>query len=116
MGTLRDHRIVPINSSSTPLTESEIQSLSASLPAWELIQVDGEARLQRLFRFKDFAQALAFTNRVAALAEAENHHPSLLTEWGRVTVTWWTHAVHGLHANDFIMGARTDAIFEKTLK
>jgi hypothetical protein len=54
--------------------------------------------------------ALAFTNRVGALAEEEGHHPALLTEWGRVTVTWWTHLIRGLHRNDFIMAAKTDAL------
>jgi len=54
--------------------------------------------------------ALAFTNRVGALAEAEGHHPALLTEWGRVTVTWWTHKIRGLHRNDFIMAAKTDGL------
>jgi 4a-hydroxytetrahydrobiopterin dehydratase len=54
---------------------------------------------------------MAFTVRVGALAEFESHHPAILTEWGRVTVTWWTHAIRGLHRNDFIMAAKTDAIF-----
>ena len=67
-------------------------------------------RLERAFTFSDFAAALAFTNRVGAAAEAEGHHPALLTEWGRVTVTWWTHAIRGLHRNDFVMAAKTDAL------
>ena len=60
--------------------------------------------------FPVFASALAFTNQVGALAEAEGHHPAILTEWGRVTVSWWTHAIRGLHRNDFIMAAKTDAL------
>jgi len=52
----------------------------------------------------------SLTNRVGALAEAEGHHPALLTEWGRVTVTWWTHKIRGLHRNDFIMAAKTDGL------
>ena len=55
--------------------------------------------------------ALEFTNQVGELAEQEDHHPSILTEWGRVTVTWWTHAVSGLHVNDFISAAKTDQLF-----
>ena len=55
-----------------------------------------------------FAQALAVTNRVGEQAEEEGHHPALLTEWGKVTVSWWTHKIGGLHQNDFIMAARTD--------
>ena len=68
----------------------------------------GILQLERVFTFSDFAQALAFTNKVGALAEEAGHHPAILTEWGKVTVTWWTHKIGGLHRNDFIMAARTD--------
>ena len=71
---------------------------------------DGVKQLQRVFRFRNFQAALAFTNRVGALAEAQGHHPLLITEWGRVTVCWWTHKIGGLHLNDFIMAARTDTL------
>jgi 4a-hydroxytetrahydrobiopterin dehydratase len=76
-----------------------------------LIERDGIPRLERVFKFKNFAQALAFTNQVGALAEAEDHHPAILTEWGKVTVSWWTHKIKGLHQNDFIMAARTDGLY-----
>jgi 4a-hydroxytetrahydrobiopterin dehydratase len=66
--------------------------------------------LEREFKFKNFKQALAFANQVAELAEAEFHHPAILLEWGKVTVTWWTHAIKGLHKNDFICAAKTDAL------
>ena len=66
--------------------------------------------MERVFAVKDFVEALRFTNRVGALAEAEGHHPAILTEWGRVTVTLWTHKIHGLHRNDFIMAAKIDAL------
>jgi 4a-hydroxytetrahydrobiopterin dehydratase len=66
--------------------------------------------LSRSFTFRNFAEALAFTNRVGALAEAEGHHPALFTEWGKVTVQWWTHKLKGLHRNDLIMAAKTDAL------
>ena len=82
------------------------------MPDWELREEEGEKRLRRAFTFKDFAPALVFTNKVGALAEEEGHHPALLTEWGKVTVAWWTHKIGGLHRNDFIMAARTDALFE----
>jgi 4a-hydroxytetrahydrobiopterin dehydratase len=64
----------------------------------------------RANHFPNFTEALAFTNRVGALAEADGHHPALLTEWGRVTVTWQTHKIRGLHLNDFIMAAKTDEL------
>jgi 4a-hydroxytetrahydrobiopterin dehydratase len=61
--------------------------------------------------YKNFVEALHFTNKVGELAETEGHHPSLLTEWGKVTVTWWTHKINGLHRNDFIMAAKTDELY-----
>ena len=71
---------------------------------------DGIKRLERSFGFRDFVQALAFTNQVGEVAENEGHHPSILTEWGRVTVTWWTHETKGLHQNDFGMAMKTDRL------
>jgi 4a-hydroxytetrahydrobiopterin dehydratase len=91
-------------------TDEEIAELHPQVPEWEIVEVDGIKRLQRVFRFDDFAQALAFTDAVGALAESEGHHPALLTEWGRTTVTWWTHKIKGLHRNDFIMAAKTDEL------
>lgn len=92
-----------------PATPEEVASLLAKLPGWRIVERDGVPRLERVFSFPDFARALAFTVHVGALAEAEGHHPALLTEWGRVTVSWWTHAIGGLHRNDFVMAAKTDA-------
>ncbi len=92
------------------VTDAEIAEAHPQVPAWQIIERDGIKRLQRAFTFSDFVQALAFTNRVGELAESEGHHPALLTEWGRVTVTWWTHKIRGLHRNDFIMAAKTDRL------
>ena len=88
----------------------EVEDFLMQHPQWEKLVVDGEDRIQRKFQFKDFALALAFTKQVGALAEEEGHHPALLTEWGRVTVGWWTHKIHGLHVNDFIMASKTDTL------
>jgi 4a-hydroxytetrahydrobiopterin dehydratase len=92
------------------MTEAEIAALLPTVPGWQVVERDGIARLERVLRFPDFVQALAFTNRVGEIAEAEGHHPAILTEWGRVTVTWWTHKIRGLHRNDFIMAAKTDGL------
>ena len=92
------------------VTQSQFDELKAGIPEWEVIDVEGVKRLTRAYRFKNFDEALAFTNRVGAAAEAEGHHPAILTEWGKVTVTWWTHKINGLHVNDFIMSAKTDAL------
>lgn len=92
------------------VTAEEMEALKPQVPAWTVAEREGVPRLERVFEFPDFAQALAFTNRVGAIAEEQGHHPALLTEWGRVTVSWWTHKIHGLHRNDFVMAARTDQV------
>lgn len=92
------------------VSDEELATLVREIPDWAVETRDGVMQLERVFRFRNFADALAFANRVGELAEAEGHHPALLVEWGRVTVTWWTHKIGGLHRNDFIMAARTDAV------
>lgn len=93
------------------VSETELAELMLELPEWRVEERNNEKQLERVFKFKNFAKALAFTNDVGELAESENHHPAILTEWGRVTVTWWTHKIGGLHKNDFIMAARTDQLY-----
>ena len=92
-------------------TREEMAAFLPQLPAWRLVDVDGVERIEREFEFRNFPEALAFTNRVGELAEEVNHHPMIRTEWGRVTVAWWTHKIRGLHRNDFIMARRTDEAF-----
>jgi len=77
-----------------------------------IVEVDGVKRLRRSFSFDDFAQALSFGVRVGSVAEEEGHHPALLIEWGRLRAEWWTHAIGGLHRNDFVMAAKTDELVE----
>jgi 4a-hydroxytetrahydrobiopterin dehydratase len=111
MEGLAQMKCVACRGDEPPVAEEERPDLLVQVPEWHIIRVDGVDRLQRVFKFKDFAQALDFTNRVGELAEKNDHHPAILTEWGRVTVTWWTHAIKGLHRNDFIMAAKTDEIY-----
>jgi 4a-hydroxytetrahydrobiopterin dehydratase len=92
------------------VTDAEIAELRPQIPEWTLIEREGIPRLERVFRFRNFADAVAFTNRIAALAEDEGHHPAILTEWGRVTVTLWTHKIRALHRNDFVMAAKIDSL------
>src|SRR5712692_12098646 len=94
------------------LTDAEIAELYPQANLWSVIDRDGIKTLQRTLKFENFREALAFTNRVGEIAESEGHHPTLLTEWGKVTVTWWTHKIRGLHRNDFIMAAKTDQIHQ----
>ena len=94
------------------LTDTEIADLMPQIPDWQLVTQDGNLRLQRFFKFKNYAQALEFTNKIAAIAEGEDHHPLIVLEWGKVTAQWWTHVVKGLHKNDFIMAAKTDELYQ----
>ncbi|MDI5934227.1 4a-hydroxytetrahydrobiopterin dehydratase [Halomonas kalidii] len=92
------------------VTETEIEQYKAQIPEWQIVERDGIMQLERVFAFRNFKQALDFTNRVGEIAEDAGHHPALLTEWGKVTVTWWSHEMKGLHKNDFILAARTDEV------
>ena len=92
------------------VSDAELAELLRQIPDWNIEVRDGVMQLEKSFAFADFAAALAFTNAVGTIAEAEGHHPALLTEWGKVTVTWWTHKIGGLHRNDFVMAARTDQL------
>ncbi len=108
--SLDEMKCVPCQGGVPTLTDEEIDRYYEQLQSWSVVEKDGIKRLEKSFAFKDFAEALAFTNRVGAIAEQEGHHPDILTEWGKVTVSWWTHKIKGLHKNDFIMAAKTDAL------
>ncbi len=101
---------VPCSGNVPPVSEVEMAELKPQIPDWAIVYDNGKARLQRIYQLPDFRTALTFTQQIGELAEEINHHPAILTEWGKVTVTWWTHAINGLHQNDFIMAAKTDAI------
>lgn len=94
------------------VTEAEEHELNPQIPEWEIVEVKGVRRLKRSFRIDGWMPAVEFTNAVAKIADAEDHHPTILTAWGKVSVSWWTHAIRGLHRNDFIMAAKTDEAFE----
>lgn len=89
---------------------AELEGLMPEVQDWKLVERDGVSQLERSFRFKNFASALAFTVHVGMLAQYQDHHPAITTEWGRVTVHWWTHKIKGLHRNDFIMAAMTNEL------
>ena len=105
---LTDQKCVPCEGGVFPLGPDEAKSRLAELgDGWHL---DPDHHLEREWRFRDFRSALAFTNRVGELADAEGHHPDLLLGWGRVKVTLYTHAIDGLSQNDFILAARISAL------
>jgi len=90
------------------VSEEELVELMSQIPDWTSEVRNGVMMLERIYKFKNYKEAWAFSNKVAELAEEEFHHPAILLEWGKVTVTWWTHAIKGLHKNDFICAAKTD--------
>ncbi len=113
MTNLIQYKCVTCENNIPPLKEEEIEEYLGEIPEWEVVEVDGAHRLKQTFKFNDFVEALKFTNEVGEIAEEEGHHPVIVLTWGRVTIEWWTHNIHGLHKNDFIMAARTSVIFNK---
>jgi 4a-hydroxytetrahydrobiopterin dehydratase len=111
MNELEAEKCVPCSQGAPPATPQELEDFRAHNPGWQVVEVENEARVQCEYSFADFQSALEFANRVGALAEAENHHPLLTVEWGRVLVAWWTHKIANIHRNDLVMAAKTDALF-----
>jgi 4a-hydroxytetrahydrobiopterin dehydratase len=111
MTNLSSFKCIACRGGEPTLTNAEIADLHPQVPEWQIKEVDGVKRLERVFKLKNFAEAIAFTNKIGVIAEEEDHHPLIITEWGRVTVQWWSHKIKGLHKNDFIMAAKTDDIF-----
>ena len=111
MSELTEMKCTACRGGEPTLTDEEIAELRPQVPEWQVVERDGVKRLERTFGFRNFFEALVFTDKVGEQAEEEGHHPALLTEWGRVTVTWWTHKIGGLHQNDFIMAAKTDELY-----
>ena len=109
MSALAEEGCLACRADTPRMTNAEIEALRREVPEWSVVERERIPRLERVFAFPNFVEALAFTNAVGALAETAGHHPALTTEWGRVTVAWWTHAIGGLHRNDFVMAAKTDA-------
>ena len=92
------------------VSDDELATLLAQIPDWVPEVNDGVMMLEREYKFKNYKLAWAFANKVSELAEEEFHHSAILLEWGKVKVTWWTHAIKGLHKNDFICAAKTDQL------
>lgn len=113
MEPLAEQKCVACEGNSPRISDGEITQFKPQIPDWNIVEEEGEARLKRVYKFPDFMTALNFTNKVAEEAEKVAHHPALLTEWGKVTVSWWTHSIGGLHKNDFVMAAKTDKVAEE---
>ena len=108
MATLTAQTCVPCRGGIPPLTADEAAAYHPQVPDWALTH--DNTRLERRLGFPDFAAALAFVDSLGALAEAEGHHPDISFGWGYATIVFYTHKIKGLHENDFIMAAKTDAL------
>ncbi|MBN1250265.1 MAG: 4a-hydroxytetrahydrobiopterin dehydratase [Anaerolineae bacterium] len=95
-----------------PLSDEAVAAFLETVPDWEVVTREGHTQLERAFSFPDFAEALAFTNAVGDLAETLNHHPTIVTAWGSVTVTWWSHDAGGLTKRDLRAAQETDQRYE----
>ena len=109
---LANERCVACRADSPRVSDEEIHGLLDNVPGWDLVDVKGVPRLKRVIRVEGWDPAVALANRIASLATTGDHHPSILLEWGKVTVQWWTHSIRGLHRNDFIMAAKVNEIMQ----
>ena len=107
---LTQKKCVPCEGGTPPINVEEAMKLQNEVPKWQLAKIEGVDALERKFTFKDFAEAMAFVNKVAELAEKEGHHPNFDIRWNKVRLTLWTHAIGGLSENDFIVAAKVDRL------
>ena len=113
MNELLHQKCVPVDEDTPALEETQVEQMRSAVPDWQIIEEHGEQHLRHRFEFRNFAEAMALANHIAAEAKIADHHPRLTIGWGEVTIHWWTHKVGGLHTNDFVMAARTDDIFAR---
>jgi len=111
MSELTTEKCTACRADAPAVTEAEKAEMLQQIPEWNVEERGGIPTLVREYQFDDFVNALAFTNKVGEIAEEAGHHPAITTEYGKVTVAWWTHKIRNLHRNDFIMAAKTDAVF-----
>jgi len=112
MAQLSEMQCVPCSGREPRATDEEIAQYRQQVPDWNIIERDGIPRLERTFSFNDYEKGLEFTTLVGQAANQQDHHPDILVQYKKVTVSWWTHAIKGLHRNDFVMAARTDEIYK----
>ncbi len=91
------------------VSDNEAQDLMQDIDGWDLVEEETK-KLRKVYSFSSYQDSKDFVNKVAEMAEAEDHHPHLILEWGKVTVSWWSHKINGLHKNDFICAAKTDLL------
>ena len=107
MSGIHEKVCVACQADAEPASAEEINQF-VSETEWSLIEKSGVTQLHRKYNFSNFEKALIFTNKVGEIAEEEGHHPKIVTEWGSVTVYWWSHKIKKIHSNDIILAARCD--------
>jgi 4a-hydroxytetrahydrobiopterin dehydratase len=107
---LHDRHCVACKPRSPHLSSLEVERLLDQVQGWAVEEAEGHLRLTKVFKFKGFMPGVELVNKIAPIAEAEQHHPDLLVSWGSVTVWLWTHAAGGLTENDFILAAKLDRL------
>ena len=110
MSDLVRQKCVACRADAPRVADDELPDLLKQIPDWQPITDDSVLKLNKVFNFDNYSDAISFANKITQLAEEEDHHPAILLEWGRVEVTWWTHKIGGLHKNDFIAAAKTDLL------
>ena len=103
MSELASKNCVPCRGGTPPLAGEELEALAKQVPQWTVVN---KHHITRAFKFNNFLDALAFVNKVGALAEQQGHHPDIFLAWGKAEVTTWTHSVNGLSESDFILAAK----------
>jgi 4a-hydroxytetrahydrobiopterin dehydratase len=111
MNELMQERCVPCRGDTPKLSDDEIEELREEVPSWDVITEEGVKRLRRKYQFGSYGFALEFVNQVGQMAQEEDHHPVICFDPKSVTITWWTHAIGGLHRNDFIMAAKSEQAY-----
>lgn len=107
MSDLASKTCVPCRGGVPPLRGAELAALLPQVPGWNAVN---EHHLEKTYTFPDFAQALAFVNKVGAMAEEQGHHPDIYLAWGKAGITTWTHKIDGLTESDFILAAKCDQL------
>ena len=92
------------------VSDDEVNILLKEIDNWDLIHEEVK-QLKKTFSFSSYKESVDFSNKVAKMADIEDHHPTITLEWGKVTVVWWSHKIKGLHKNDFICAAKTDQLY-----
>ncbi len=111
MANLAQELCVPCKGDVPALTDDEISELHLQTPMWQVADVDGVKRLRRNFKFDNYLDGVEFASRVGKQADMQDHHPTIIIRYQQVAVEWYTHAINGLHRNDFVMAAKSDELF-----